>query len=375
MKYFKAALTASLILYESSTVLSQGSPGANLTVYSSDTVPRVTTNSTQNDKNYIAPYFPLLGFQEYHNNPILAPNPANNWESGYLYNPAAIVIDDMVWLLYRAQNSSKTSTVGLAWSTDGYNFTRYNQPVLTPTEWYETPGGCEDPRVIRVNGTFYMTYTGFDGKTARLCMATSTDLISWEKHGPILPNITDIEYRFQDPMNAYRARSFWSKSGAILDEPLNGLYHMQFGDSFLMSANSTDLIHWNYTLNDGPYAQKLNVWEQGLMESGAPPIKTRHDGMWLKIYNGVALGPGGYKMGQYSTGQMLIDPINFPRGPPIARLETPLLQPTSVHEVEGQVDNVIFSEGLVQFHGQWFMYFGQGDSFLGVANTAVQPAD
>ena len=108
------------------------------------------------------------------------------------------------------------------------------------------------------------------------------------------------------------------------------------------------------------------------MESAAPPIKTR-DGMWLKMYNGVATGLGNFTFGQYSTGQMLIDPKNRPQGPPIARLEVPLLQPSSVTEITGQVDNVIFSEGLVQFHGKWFMYFGQGDEFLGVATTNVQP--
>jgi predicted GH43/DUF377 family glycosyl hydrolase len=340
---------------------------------SSNVVPRITKDSTENDKNYKAPYFPLLGFEEYENNPILSPNPKHDWESAYLYNPAAIVIDDKIWLLYRAQNKLKTSTIGLAWSDDGYHFTRYDQPVLTPTEKYESPGGCEDPRVIRVNGTFYMTYTGFDGKTARLCMATSEDLVSWKKHGPILPDVADVNYLWNQPMHAYLPRKHWSKSGAILNERQpDGLYHMHFGDNFLYFANSTDLIHWNYTVYGQPYAEKLNVWEQALMESAAPPIKTR-DGMWLKIYNGVATGLGGYTPGQYSTGQMLIDPANKPFGPPIARLETPLLQPKSVHEIDGQVDNVIFSEGLVQFHGKWFMYFGQGDEYLGVATTDVQP--
>lgn len=108
------------------------------------------------------------------------------------------------------------------------------------------------------------------------------------------------------------------------------------------------------------------------MEGAAPPVKTR-DGMWLKMYNGVATGLGGYETASYNTGQMLIDMENQPRGPPIARLETPLLQPTSIHEVKGQVDNVVFSEGLVQFKGKWLMYFGQGDNFLGVATTDVQP--
>lgn len=106
-------------------------------VYTSTSVPVVGPNSTDGDANYTAPYFPLLGFQEYPGNPILSPNPGSGWESAYLFNPAAIVIDDKVWLLYRAQNLSIISTIGLAWSEDGYNFTRYTQPVVYPTEPYE----------------------------------------------------------------------------------------------------------------------------------------------------------------------------------------------------------------------------------------------
>lgn len=339
----------------------------------SNTVPKITPKSSDNDPHYKAPYFPLLGFKEYENNPILSPNPDNNWESAFLYNPSAIVVDDTIFLLYRAQNTSKTSSIGLAWSKDGYNFTRYNKPVIQATEPYEAIGGCEDPRVIRVNGTFYATYTGYDNTTARLCLATSTDLVNWTKYGPILPNVTDIILGVLDPTLPYTTRVGWSKSGAILNERQpDGTYHMHFGDSFLYLATSKDLIHWDIEDRQPPYAPKLNVWEQVLMESAAPPVKTR-DGMWLKFYNGVSSGIGGYVLGQYSTGQMLIDPVNLPRGPPIARIETPVLTPTSVHEVTGQVDNVVFSEGLVQYRGKWFLYFGQGDAFLGVATTDVQP--
>ena len=207
----------------------------NLTIYSSNKVPKVSSNSTQNEKNYTAPYFPLLGFKQYPGNPILGPNPDAYWESAYLYNPAAIVIDDKVWLLYRAQNKSLISSVGLAWSTDGYNFTRYTKPILFPTEPYETHG-TEDPRVVRVNGTFYLTYTGFDGTLARLCIATSTDLVSWTKHGPILPNCTDVNYRWDLPIAAYTTRQGWSKSGAIISEKINGLYQMQWGVRHLIKT-------------------------------------------------------------------------------------------------------------------------------------------
>lgn len=170
--------------------------------------------------------------------------PSNNsWESKYLFNPAAAVVDDKVFLLYRAQNESLISSIGLAWSYDGYNFTRYNQPVFFPTEPYER-NGTEDPRLVRVNGTFYMTYTGFNGSQAQLCMATSENLVDWQRHGPILPYNTDVVYRPEENYN--RPREGWSKSGAIAPEKVNGLYQMQWGDSYLYTANSTDLIHWNY---------------------------------------------------------------------------------------------------------------------------------
>ena len=71
------------------------------------------------------------------------------------------------------------------------------------------------------------------------------------------------------------------------------------------------------------------------MESGPPPVKTR-DGIWLKIYNGVSFGPGGHLYGGYKTGQMLLDVVNQPRGPPIARLDNPLLQRSSLLRISGQ---------------------------------------
>ncbi|KAJ5883075.1 uncharacterized protein N7473_009961 [Penicillium subrubescens] len=331
--------------------------------------------SRQNEVNYTAPYFPLLGFEQYAGNPIMRPDASHPWESAYLYNPSAIVMDDMVFLLYRAQDAQKTSSIGLAWSSDGYSFTRYSQPIIAPTEPYETPGGCEDPRVVRVDGTFYLTYTAYDGKVARLCLATSTDLVNWKKYGPILPDFIETVYNWREPVTYFSSNApGWTKSGAIIDERQpDGYYYMQFGDTYLYTANSTDLIHWEVSGDGKPFAPLMNVWEQALTESGPPPIKTR-DGKWLKIYNGMATGGvGGYAVGQYSTGQMLIDPANSPLGPPIARLETPILQPTTATEITGQVDNVVFSEGLVQFKGKWLLYFGAGDAFLSVAQTPVQP--
>lgn len=140
-------------------------------------------------------YFPIGPFQKYSGNPILSPNPSANFESAYLYNPCAIVLNETIFLLYRAQNESKTSTIGLAWSTDGYNFTRLDRPILYPTEPWEQIGGCEDPRIVRVNQTFYLTYTGFDNSSAQLCMASSQDMLNWVKYdSPLFPGWQDVAF-------------------------------------------------------------------------------------------------------------------------------------------------------------------------------------
>ena len=122
----------------------------------------INPSTPLNDPNYTPPLFPLLPFEKYEGNPILQPNPNQNFESAYLYNPTAVVLNETIFLLYRAQNESKTSTVGLAWSTDGTSFTRLDRPIIYPTEPWEQIGGCEDPRIVRVNGTFYVTYTAYD---------------------------------------------------------------------------------------------------------------------------------------------------------------------------------------------------------------------
>ncbi|KIV97391.1 hypothetical protein PV10_01147 [Exophiala mesophila] len=373
-------------------------------ISSSPTLPFPITKSTsQDDLNYTLPTFPILPFIKYTNNPILKPNPLNKWESAYVYNPTAIVLNQTIFLLYRAQDQAKTSSIGLAWSTDGYTFTRYAEPIVYPTEAWELRGGTEDPRLVRINGTFYLTYTAYDLNTPQLCLATSEDLLNWTKYPPIFPGFEDTTFTDQ---GVEVSRVNHTKSGAIITEPTShGLYHMYFGDSVFYHATSTDLLTW--TPDPKPFAKPIHPWEDGLIEPGPAPVKTR-DGKWLLIYNAMTTGTDEYRPTQYSVGQMLLDPEKFtsthsmrphwndkqhhspqiplspqkirPRlqdpGPvfqrPLARLETPFLTPTTREEEHGQVDLVVFAEGLVQFRGKWFLYYGQADQTVGVAVAHVE---
>src|SRR6185503_235774 len=121
-----------------------------------------------------------------HQNPIMAPK-GEGFESAGVFNPAVVKKDGKFVMLYRAQDKSGTSRLGLATSVDGISFTRRPGPVIEPQADYEKGGGVEDPRLVNVGDTYYLTYTGYNKKDAQLCIATSKNLINWERRGVIMP--------------------------------------------------------------------------------------------------------------------------------------------------------------------------------------------
>jgi predicted GH43/DUF377 family glycosyl hydrolase len=207
--------------------------------------------------------FPFEEFKKYENNPILSPG--DGFESHGVFNPTVIMVNDTIYMFYRAQDEHGTSSIGLAKSVDGIHFERNSEPLIVPEYDYELPGGCEDPRIVKVTDTYYLTYTAYDGDTARLALATSKDLVQWEKHGPILPSFG------------------WTKAGAILPEKIDGRYVMYFGDSNMWIAWSTDLIHWE-VIDEPVLRPRKGYFDGGIVEPGPPPMLTE-DGILL-IYNG-----------------------------------------------------------------------------------------
>lgn len=313
-------------------------------------------------------------------NPILSPWPESefvcplqgrvNWEAAHVFNPAAMVREGKVWLLYRAQDRAGVSRLGLAWSEDGLHFTRLPAPVVYPAEdlakAFEAGGGCEDPRVVEDGrGGYLLTYTGYDGKTARLLTATSKDLRTWQKHGPA----------FEGDM-----REEWTKSGSIVcrrqgehlvAEKIDGAYWMYLRDSKFLLARSADLIHWR-VVPEASGAPRVVVkgrpgmFDSDLVEPG-PPALIREDGILL-LYNGVNARTNGdsrLPAGNFASGQILFDLRDPSRV--LRRSDTFFLTPDRPYEITGQVGNVCFIEGLVPFRGRWYLYYGTADSKVAVA--------
>jgi len=112
-----------------------------------------------------------------------------------------------------------------------------------------------------------------------------------------------------------------------------------------------------------------DTYSARLLEPGPPPLITEN-GYILLIHNAAAHDPDGKLV--YRAGQALIDP-----GEPtkeLARLTKPFLVPTTPEEVAGQVNNVVFVEGLVSYKGEWLMYYGQGDAGVGLLHGASRTA-
>jgi predicted GH43/DUF377 family glycosyl hydrolase len=290
------------------------------------------------------------------NEPILSPQ-GTTWESAGTFNPAVVFRNNKIVMLYRAQDASGTSRLGYAESTDGLHFTRRPEPVLSPEADYEKDGGVEDPRLQKFGDTWYLTYTGYNKKDAQLCLATSPDLIHWERKGVILP--------------AYKGNwnVGWTKSGAIVPEKIDGKYWMywlgtaadktdQMGLSY-----SDDLLHWTEATKTPVLPRRPGMFDSRVVEPGPPPILTPQ-GIVL-IYNAA----DDHLV--YRTAVAVFDRKD-PRKL-LSRSDVPIFAPEKVWEKVGQVPNVVFIEGLVQKDNHYFFYYGAADKFIGVAQSLSAP--
>lgn len=317
------------------------------------------------------------------------------WEERNVLNPSAIVRGDSVFLFYRAQDIRGTSRIGMAASGDGLHFNKRPSPVFFPDidsmmtrEWNYRKlngdsmdldckscyfDGVEDPRIVQgEDGVYYMTYTAYNGKVAQLSIASSQDLIHWNKHGLVLKDEQFDEH--------------WSKSGAIVVEwkegrhvarRIDGKYWMYFGDTELFMATSTDMIHWDVCVNEESNKMisvlhpRMGYFDSRLVEPG--PFALYQDEGILLIYN--ASNAANYNDAAlpkytYAAGQALFD-----RDEPyrlIDRTASYFIHPDKDYEKIGEVNEVCFVEGLAKFKGQWFLYYGTADSKIAVATHAIE---
>lgn len=324
--------------------------------------------------------------------PIIKPDPgavfdcpmqkrAVRWMEAHTFNPASIVRDGKMVVLFRAEDQpsetmigNHTSRLGYASSQDGRHFVIRPAPVLYPAEdsqkSAEWEGGCEDPRLCEgADGTYYVTYTQWNRTTWRLGIASSPDLIHWRKHGSAFAGT-----RYEQLQTKSAAIIQKIEGGRMKAARINGKYWMVFGENEIHLATSTDLIHWSpVETADGKLlvvmAPRPFHFDSGLPEVGPPPLVTTKG--IIMLYNGKNSDSDANRdpkiaAGAYSGGQALLDA----RDPTklLDRTAAPFIQPEMPWERSGQYKaGTTFLEGMTYFRNKLYLYYGTADTYVGLA--------
>ncbi len=323
-------------------------------------------------------YVKRLSLRRSSHNPILKPG-KHPWMAEAVLNPAALVLGDRTHLLYRAIGTDGVSRLGYASSSDGIIFNerlpypvyvaqkprnlpghvRKYSPVLYPSggSW----GGCEDPRMVSIEGRIYVTFNMFDGwdyiRVAAISIAESDFLTKqfWKWDGPhILSRPGELQ-----------------KNWVIFPEKIGGKY------AILHSITPTVEIAYRDAIEDvgvtEPFIKswvgsrsalpaREDSWDSFVRGAGPPPLKTDHG--WLLFYHAIdEREPGRYKL-----GAMLLD-LNEPTKI-LHRVAAPILSPDETYENHGK-PGIVYACGAVVREGTLFVYYGGADKVVCVATTAL----
>ncbi len=322
--------------------------------------------------------------KKYKKNPILGPIKDHYWESQATFNPTAFFDEGEVHLVYRAVGDNNISSLGYAKSKDGLKIDkRYRHPVYVPTQPFEGGcdnycihgstkhlakqyvnsafvsgpgyGGCEDPRITKIDGRYHMIYVAFDGwREPRLAITSITCEDFHNEH-----------WEWEKPVLISKPGQI-NKSGSILPEKINGKYvifHRVFPNILIDFVDSLDFDGTTYLKGEYSISPRSGYWDSRKVGVGPSPLKTE-DG-WLVIYNGV----DDKDDRRYQIGAMLLD-ANDPTKIKY-RAPASILEPTEGYENEGLKYGVVYPCGAVIKDDTLFVYYGASDMTTAVATTNI----
>ncbi len=313
------------------------------------------------------------------------------FENEGVLNPAVIREGEKVHIFYRAAAKGNYSSIGHCLLDGPLTVEkRDDTPVLFPQTAQETHG-IEDPRIVKIDGLYYMTYTAYDGVNALGALATSTDLVHFEKQGIIVAQLhfDDFKHlanckgginekyaRFNDrngPLaTPNKSVLVWDKNVMFFPRRIGGklfFLHRIKPDIQVAAINELSELTTSFWENnflhfcDNIALSPKHDHEVSYLGGGCPPIETPHG--WLLIYHGVHDTTAGYV---YSACAALMDLENPCLE--IARLPYPLFKPELQSEIVGYVNNVCFPSGATLFDDTLYIYYGAADSRIAVASVS-----
>lgn len=317
-----------------------------------------------------------------------------NFENEGVLNPAVIKNGQHIHLFYRAVSKGNISSLGYCLLASPLVVEkRMETPVLVSTHDYEKQG-MEDPRIVKINDLYFLSYTAYDGANAIGALATSTDLKNWHKHGVILPQVTYEHFKSTlalrthgvdryaefntyppEQSQADNKKLLWDKN--LVFFPRRIKQQLYFLHRIKPDIQLVGGIHALSELTDEFWEEYLNNFsehivlrskhahERSYVGAGCPPIETA-DG-WLLIYHAVSHSAAGYV---YSCCAALLD-LEDP-AIEIGRLPYPLFSPEEDYEKLGYVNNVCFPSGAIVEGDTLYIYYGAADERIAVASTSIQ---
>ena len=324
---------------------------------------------------------------------IILESSENGFENQAVLNPATIEAGGVTHMFYRAvRRGDMVSSIGYCQLEGNKVVNRSDKPILFPEYDYEKMG-VEDPRIIFLDGVYYLFYTVYDGKNALFAYATSTDLTHFVKQGIISPRISyrEASHLFEHSKVKLRERYFlfdayirdrsgedillWEKDAFIFPRKIKGqfalIHRVLPGIQVITFDDFKDLTenYWkDHLRNLGEYVvlDSECQFESRNVGGGCPPIETK-DG-WLLIYHGVEDTTRHGKI--YHTGAALLDSGNPTKV--IGRLKKPLFSPIEPWEKQGDVNNVVFPTGTVLKDGRLFIYYGAADKMIAAKSLDIE---
>ncbi len=311
-------------------------------------------------------------------NPILRPG-MNPWTAGAVMNPAAAVLGGRTHLVYRAIGTDGVSRLGYASSPDGILFDkRLPYPVYVAQKPRDLPGhakqyspilypsggswgGCEDPRMVCIEGRVYITFNMFDGwdyiRVASISISEE-DFLSgqfWKWDGPHI---------LSPPQQIH-------KNWVLFPEKINGKYailhsvvpkiEIAYRDAMEDIGTAEPFIESWAGPRDALPARE-GGWDSFIRGAGPPPVRTPRG--WLLLYHAI----DGHDPGRYKLGAMLLDLTDPTRV--LYRSSSPILSPDEVYENNGK-PGIVYACGAVVRNGTLFVYYGGADKIIAVATTKL----
>ena len=323
------------------------------------------------------------------NKGIILEKTEESFENQAVLNPGCIKIGDTVHMLYRAVKEGNFSTIGYCKIKDFAVIERFPEPVLFPENDYEKQG-VEDPRIVEIDGLYYIFYTAYDGKNALVAYATTKDFKNFEKHGVISPDMS-----YETALEIFRKNKFplvylefgkryqrfhgktvklWDKDMFLFPKKINGkftLVHRIMPGIQILSVDSLSELNEKFWLR---YLQNLpdysllehkfwyETWKIG---GGCPPIETNEG--WIFIYHGVEQGDSGHI---YHASAALLDKDDPSKV--IGRLRDPLFSPSEIWEKEGDVNNVVFPTAAYLEGDDLVVFYGAADKRIAAKIISVK---